>query len=125
MERTQVFRSIVMIRKEQTIIRCAIYTRKSCEDGLEQDFNSRHIKLITRTDSRKDIRRRMPVKDFHRPIINHVLNSTNFIIRNQVEVRSFREKLSQNFVAIFYRALFPTVVCVAEKTLAIQQLIYQ
>jgi DNA invertase Pin-like site-specific DNA recombinase len=22
------------------IIRCAIYTRKSCEDGLEQDFNS-------------------------------------------------------------------------------------
>ena len=29
-----------MIRKEQNIIRCAIYTRKSCEDGLEQDFNS-------------------------------------------------------------------------------------
>ena len=25
---------------EQKIIRCAIYTRKSCEDGLEQDFNS-------------------------------------------------------------------------------------
>jgi DNA invertase Pin-like site-specific DNA recombinase len=23
-----------------TLIRCAIYTRKSCEDGLEQDFNS-------------------------------------------------------------------------------------
>ena len=23
-----------------TFIRCAIYTRKSCEDGLEQDFNS-------------------------------------------------------------------------------------
>jgi hypothetical protein len=22
------------------IIRCAVYTRKSCEDGLEQDFNS-------------------------------------------------------------------------------------
>ncbi|MDR3187221.1 MAG: recombinase family protein, partial [Holosporaceae bacterium] len=22
------------------VIRCAIYTRKSCEDGLEQDFNS-------------------------------------------------------------------------------------
>ena len=40
----------------------------------------RHIKLITRTDSRKNLRRRMPVKDFHRPIINHVLNSTNFII---------------------------------------------
>ena len=39
-----------------------------------------HIKLITRTDSRKNLRRRMPVKDFHRPIINHVLNSTNFII---------------------------------------------
>lgn len=25
---------------EQKIIRCAIYTRKSCEDGLEQEFNS-------------------------------------------------------------------------------------
>jgi site-specific DNA recombinase len=24
------------------IIRCAIYTRKSSEDGLEQDFNSLH-----------------------------------------------------------------------------------
>ena len=24
----------------ETFIRCAIYTRKSCEDGLEQDFNS-------------------------------------------------------------------------------------
>ena len=51
---------------------------------LEKFQNSKkvsgHIKLITRTDSRKDIRRRMPVKDFHRPIINHVLNSTNFII---------------------------------------------
>lgn len=29
-----------MTTKEQKIIRCAIYTRKSCEDGLEQDFNS-------------------------------------------------------------------------------------
>lgn len=25
---------------EQKIIRCAVYTRKSCEDGLEQEFNS-------------------------------------------------------------------------------------
>lgn len=25
---------------EQKLIRCAIYTRKSCEDGLEQEFNS-------------------------------------------------------------------------------------
>ncbi len=25
---------------EQKFIRCAIYTRKSCEDGLEQEFNS-------------------------------------------------------------------------------------
>lgn len=25
---------------EQKIIKCAIYTRKSCEDGLEQEFNS-------------------------------------------------------------------------------------
>src|SRR5471032_222826 len=28
-------------RKEQTL-RCAIYTRKSSEEGLEQDFNSLH-----------------------------------------------------------------------------------
>ena len=25
---------------EQKFIRCAVYTRKSCEDGLEQEFNS-------------------------------------------------------------------------------------
>ena len=24
----------------QKIVRCAVYTRKSCEDGLEQEFNS-------------------------------------------------------------------------------------
>ena len=28
-------------RKEQAL-RCAIYTRKSSEEGLEQDFNSLH-----------------------------------------------------------------------------------
>ena len=26
---------------EKKKVRCAIYTRKSCEEGLEQDFNSR------------------------------------------------------------------------------------
>lgn len=26
--------------EDQKIIRCAVYTRKSCEDGLEQEFNS-------------------------------------------------------------------------------------
>ena len=25
---------------EQKIVRCAVYTRKSCEDGLDQNFNS-------------------------------------------------------------------------------------
>lgn len=25
---------------KQSVVRCAIYTRKSCEDGLEQEFNS-------------------------------------------------------------------------------------
>lgn len=28
------------LRNEQTVLRCAVYTRKSHEDGLEQDFNS-------------------------------------------------------------------------------------
>ena len=97
----------------------------SISETQAQNPIGRHIKLITRTDHRKNLRRRMPVKDFHRPVINHFLNSTNFIVRNQVEVRSFREKLSKNFVAIFYRTLFPTVVCVAEKTLTIQHLICQ
>ena len=26
--------------KEQNIVRCAIYTRKSTDEGLEMDFNS-------------------------------------------------------------------------------------
>ena len=97
----------------------------SISETQDQNQIGRRTKLITRTDHRKNLRRRMPVKDFHRPIINHVLNSTNFIIWNQVEVRSFRKKLSKNFVAIFYRTIFPTMIRVAEKTLAIQQLIYQ
>ena len=28
------------VRQEKTIVRCAIYTRKSTEDGLEQEFKS-------------------------------------------------------------------------------------
>jgi len=28
------------VRQEKTIVRCAIHTRKSTEDGLEQEFNS-------------------------------------------------------------------------------------
>ena len=31
-----------MERTKQTIQRCTIYTRKSSEEGLEQDFNSLH-----------------------------------------------------------------------------------
>jgi len=33
-------------------LRCAIYTRKSTEDGLEQDFNSLEMKLVI-TDERQ------------------------------------------------------------------------
>ena len=29
-------------RRERSVIRCAVYTRKSSEEGLEQDFNSLH-----------------------------------------------------------------------------------
>jgi site-specific DNA recombinase len=31
-----------MVRNERKSLRCAIYTRKSSEHGLEQDFNSLH-----------------------------------------------------------------------------------
>lgn len=40
MEWAEIFRSKGIIMAEQKIIRCAIYTRKSCKDGLEQEFNS-------------------------------------------------------------------------------------
>src|SRR5262249_28515817 len=33
-------RSRVVVASERKILRCAIYTRKSSEHGLEQDFNS-------------------------------------------------------------------------------------
>ena len=39
MEWTEVFRSCELTM-EKKFIRCAVYTRKSCEDGLEQEFNS-------------------------------------------------------------------------------------
>lgn len=29
-------------RSDRRLIRCAVYTRKSSEEGLEQDFNSLH-----------------------------------------------------------------------------------
>ena len=29
-------------RRGGAIVRCAVYTRKSSEEGLEQDFNSLH-----------------------------------------------------------------------------------
>lgn len=31
-----------MTRKNTTTVRCAIYSRKSSEEGLEQEFNSLH-----------------------------------------------------------------------------------
>src|SRR5574344_1332485 len=45
MERQKVFWTIEVVSggklmKNKKIIRCAIYTRKSCEEGLEQEFNS-------------------------------------------------------------------------------------
>ena len=63
----------------------------SISETQDQNQIGRHIKLITRTDHRKNLRMRMTVKDFHLPVINHVLNSTNFIVRNQVEVSAFRK----------------------------------
>ncbi|MCR4623981.1 MAG: hypothetical protein K5780_05035 [Alphaproteobacteria bacterium] len=30
----------------QKFVHCAIYTRKSCEDGLEQEFNSLDVQRI-------------------------------------------------------------------------------
>src|ERR1700676_3343959 len=35
-------RSVVMERTKRAIQRCTIYTRKSSEEGLDQDFNSLH-----------------------------------------------------------------------------------
>ena len=29
-------------REKPSVVRCAIYTRKSTEEGLEQEFNSLH-----------------------------------------------------------------------------------
>lgn len=40
MEWSEIFQFERLKIMEQKIIRCAIYTRKSCEDGLEQEFNS-------------------------------------------------------------------------------------
>ena len=45
MERQKIFWTIEVVSggklmKNKKIIRCAIYTRKSCEEGLEQEFNS-------------------------------------------------------------------------------------
>ena len=53
----------------------------SISETQDQNTIGRRTKLITRTDHRKNLRRRMPVKNFHLPVINYVLNSTNFIVR--------------------------------------------
>ena len=48
-------------RQEKTIVRCAIYTRKSTEDGLEQEFNSRDAQRLSGVDSQ--IQSLVPCRD--------------------------------------------------------------
>ena len=42
MERAEVLWAAGGPAMSKSIIRCAIYTRKSTEEGLEQDYNSLH-----------------------------------------------------------------------------------
>jgi hypothetical protein len=46
-----------MTMESKTVIRCAIYTRKSSEEGLEQSFNSLDAQREAGTWARKDVRR--------------------------------------------------------------------
>jgi len=46
-------------------------------------------------------------------------NFMDFFVRDQVKIRAFRKKLSQNFVTIFNLSLFPAVIRCTKETFAI------